>query len=907
MQLSKIGKIVGAGSLSALMALSTVGFATLDSYPQPFISGAGVPQALVVVGAVANPADVVGAIDLAARLGGEAYTMTSVSGAAVSGTVSGEGKTVDTATTHVFLTDNLGKTGLRTTLTKDDLPTLLAKSSFSDTDGTHKYDLFLDMTPGTTNAANVRVDYDKPGSSASADPAYNFGRFTTSPSTAEYLYRARIVFDVGVNGTNAVGKSMKIFGVEYTITSDTTAAFGAPAAGDKVVMFGSSNVQTLNGGDTITTTVGGTEYTIKLMGVTAANAAAIQVGGSTETVARLGTSTSFGDLKIYVKDAAQLSTTDQAQNYATLLIGADKLTLQHASKVKKGTNDDSVDGTYVELTTSSGKLNQISIKFAAQSSTKDYIAVGDPIYLNQVFGTFGVSFPTITPSVGGTSDDYLKFRNSGDNNVQLTMTDNNGNVQTINYGYKATSASATLSLADSSGNQIHVVENETVARDEYIILDAGGFPHMFKVSSVNLDSTSSASIDLQDVFTGTTTRVTTGSDNYEAAVIDGQTYYFTNVSSSTFNVNWGNASSYSYTGTYLTVFPTLITQHGALVAFAKPNANITGSGTATVQLPTGAATITMSPQENATLANWAVTANPKEDGTTATATAITSSAVNLSSYTFSLGRTATGAVRYIVSRAGNSVLLSVIGSSSGSTRNNATAIVWEEKDDAGNQAAVVIEASTGTSGSNQVAGLAAPDFTSATSSGSQSWGSNSNKASYADLWGSIVVRDTSTSAQPFVDLWYPDVQRIANVYVLGKDATVGVSSTTGGTVKSAIPITTQLAKLDSEVSAADKSNKNLILVGGPYANALVETLAGYGKTWTRAQWDAQGSGTAMVDLIADAFTTGKYALVVSGYTKDDTRFVTTVLQNFDSAANKAAIKSKNRVVWKNGVVSTTVV
>jgi hypothetical protein len=707
---------------------------------------------------------------------------------------------------------------------------------------------------------------------------------------------------------------MTLFGVEYTITSDTTAAFGAPAAGDKVVLFGSSNVQTLNGGDTITTTVGGTEYTIKLMGVTSANSAAIQVGGTTETVLLRGTSTSFGDLKIYVKDAAQLSTTDQSQNYATLLIGADKLVLQHQSKVKKGTNEDSVDGTYVELTTSSGKLNQISIKFGAQSSTKDYIAAGDPTYLNQVFGTFGIGFPSVTPAVGGASDDYLKLRNSGDNNVQLTMTDSNGNTQTINYGYKATSAGATLNLSDSSGNQIHVVENETVKRDEYIILDAGGFPHMFKVSSVSLDGTSSASIDLQDVFTSITTKVTTGTDNFEAAVIDGQTYYFTNVSSSEFNVNWGTASGYNNTGTYITVFPTLKTRNGALVAFARPTVSF--ALPSTLQLPSGAVTISVVGDANPTQlggqANWTIAAAVKEDGTTSTATAIPTAGANgNTSVIFSLGRTAAGALRYNVSKGISNLTatISVVGSSSGPAGGlgNATVLVWEEKDDAGSQAAVTVTASTGTSGSNQVAGLAAPDFTSATSSGAQSWGSNSNKASYADLWGTIAVRDTSTSAQPFVDLWYPDIQRIANVYVLGKDATVGVSSATGGTVKSAIPITTQLAKLDNEVSAADKSNKNLILVGGPYANALVETLAGAGKTMTRAQWDAQGSGTAMVDLIADAFTTGKYALVVAGYTKDDTRFVTTVLQNFDSAANKASLKSKNKVVWKNGVVSTTVV
>jgi hypothetical protein len=904
MQLRKLGKIVGAGSLAMLMGASSFAFATLDSYPAPFVSG-GTVQSLIVVGNLAAPSDVVGAIDIAARLGGESYTSVSSGGVAVSGSVVGEGKALDTTTTHVFLQDNLGKTGLRTTLTKDDLPTLLAKGTFADSDGTHKYDQFIDMTPGTTNANNVRLDFDKPGSSSSADPAYNFGRFTTSPSTNEYLYRTRVVFDVAVNGTNSIGKSLNLFGVDYTITSDTTSAFAGNTA-DKVVLFGSANVNTLNGGDEVTVNIGGVDYTIKLLGVTSANAAAIQVGSTTETVARLGTSTNFGDLKIYVKDAAQLSTTDQTQNYATLLIGADRITLQHGAKVKKGTNDDPVDGTYVELTTSSGKLNQISIKFGAKSSTNDFIAAGDATYTNQVFGTFGVSFPSMTPSVGGALDDKITLRNSGDNNLQITMTDFNSNTQTFNWGYKSTSSGTSVNLSDSSGNQIHVVENATVKRDEYIILDAGGFPHLFKVTSVTLDGSTSAGIDLQDVFTGATTKVTTGADNFEAAVLDGQTYYFTNVSSTEFNVNWGNNSGHNNSGTYLTVFPTLNGKNGELVAFARPNINITQlSNAVTVQLPTGAVTIS----NNATaggvpaLPTWTITAYPKEDGTASTATAISGTS-NVTSVVFSLGRTATGAVRYNVSQSGASILLSVVGSSSGtaSGRPNATVIIWEEKDDAGNQAGIIFEASTGASGSNFLAGIASPDMTG-TSSGSQSWGSNTNKASFADLWGSVVVRDTATSAQPWVDLWYPDIQRIANVYVLSNAAAVGGTSGSG-TVKSAVPITTALAKLDTEVSQSDRTNKHLILVGGPYVNSLVETLAGNGKTWTRAQWDAQGAGTAIVQLVSDAFVSGRSALVVSGYTAADTRTVTTVLQQYDTSANKAALSGKNLAVWKNGVIST---
>src|SRR3989344_3659730 len=373
-------KIVAAGTLSALMMGASVGFAALSNFPSPFVTSSGV-QSFVVVGAAAAPSDVVGAVDLAARLGGSVTTDVSVAGAVGGYSVSGEGKTLDTTTTHVFLNDNMGKTGLRTTLTKDDLPTILAKGSFADSDGTHKYDQYVDMTPGTTLPANVRAEFDKPGSSSSADPAYNFGRFTTSPSTTEYLYRVRVVFDVAVSGNASVSKSLKLFGNDYTISGDTSATFTGGTS-DKVVLFGGADIQTMTGGQSITTTVSGTTYEVKLLGVTSTGSAVVQVGGTSETITKGSTSSNFGDLKIYVKDTASLSTTDQTQNVATLLIGADKITLQDSSKVKKGNNDDNVDGTFVDIGLSADKLSTITIYFAARSSTDDFIVAGPNAYMN---------------------------------------------------------------------------------------------------------------------------------------------------------------------------------------------------------------------------------------------------------------------------------------------------------------------------------------------------------------------------------------------------------------------------------------------------------------------------------------------------------------------------------------------
>ncbi|MCX6815949.1 MAG: hypothetical protein NT120_03795 [Candidatus Aenigmarchaeota archaeon] len=256
---------------------ATIGFAALDAYPAPFVTSSGV-QSLIVVGSqgtdpVGLAQDVSGAINIAARLGGAVTTTVAVPGAVATGSVVGEGKLVATRTTNIFLNDTLGKTGLKSTLTKDDLPTLLAKGSLSDSVGTHKYDQYIDLTPGTTNPANFNLAFDRPGSSSTTDPAYNFGRFSTSPTASEYMYRTRIVFDVGIDG-NATSKSLKLFGNDYTISADSTGWF-ADSTADKLVLFGGANINTLHGGESVDVTIGSSSYHVTLAGVTSGGSAVV--------------------------------------------------------------------------------------------------------------------------------------------------------------------------------------------------------------------------------------------------------------------------------------------------------------------------------------------------------------------------------------------------------------------------------------------------------------------------------------------------------------------------------------------------------------------------------------------------------------------------------------------------------
>ena len=167
-----------------------------------------------------------------------------------------------------------------------------------------------------------------------------------------------------------------------------------------------------------------------------------------------------------------------------------------------------------------------------------------------------------------------------------------------------------------------------------------------------------------------------------------------------------------------------------------------------------------------------------------------------------------------------------------------------------------------------------------------------------DLYGVYARR--STTGQDSLTLYYPDDQVSANLVVASTDATTSsAAGSTGGTVEQRSPVKTAVAKLDTEVTSAMKTTSNLILVGGPAVNDLVAELAAAGKTWNTATYVAEGAGTAIIDYVEDAFTSGKAALVVAGHDAADTRAATGLLQTFDDRS-----LSGSSVVIRSGVIQS---
>jgi hypothetical protein len=887
-------KIVAAGAMAAIMIGATVGFAaTMADFPSPFVTSAGV-QSLVVVGAAAAPSDVVGAIDIATRLGGEVTTDYICAGTSGGVTVAGEGRAVATTNTKIYLGDNLGKTGLRSTMTKDDLPTILANGVLTDSDAstTHNYQQFIYLTPAGT-AANYKLQWEKPGSSSSVDPTYSFGRFSTSPIATDYLYKLYVTFDKDVNGATAVGEKLTLFGNEYTIASTTSTNFTGTTG--KLVLFGGSQTKVISAGEEITSTISGTEYTVKLIGVSDTTHIVVKVGTDQQSITK-GSSKKVGGIDVYLDDAYYLSTTDQTQNSAKVMLGAQKITIQHGAKVKTGDTEDNIDGTYVELAVSSDKLSAFTIYVAGKSSSNDYIKIGDT-YTDPVFKSFEIAFPSIDPGLTDSSRSVISVTPSGDNFIQLGMKNDKGNEKTINWAYKASPTNTTFSLADNNAYAIHVAENETILRDEYFVVDAGDFTHLYKLTSTSIDGSSSSNIEITDQFSGVTTKVDLGTDNIATKVLDGQTYYFNTTGTTGVKVTWGTNVGYSGTGAYTTIYPRLKGNKGEYVALTKPNVTTTLTDGLNLSLPTGAIQFT-----RVSAGKWTIAAANKEDGTASVMSGATQlDTTNGGIAAIKLGRTSTGgAYYYLQGNGADSVNVSLSTSANTTVLTQPALLLVEERDADANQNTVIVSASTEPSSSNNIAIATEPTF-SDTNAANSPLGSDSTITDYIDTYGTYVKK--ATTGQDTIKVYYPDDQVITNIYVLGSSATTSTSaSAAGATVKQAVPVKTALGKLDTEITSSDKTNKNLILVGGPAVNTLVKELADAGKAKTRDWYITQGAGTAILDLVENAFTSGKTALVVAGHSAADTRAATGIMQTYDSYATQFA--GKTQIVIKNGVIST---
>jgi len=863
-----------AGSLAAITAGATLGaFAIADMSDYVSHSDGTLTSPMIVIGstagdATAYPKDVAAAGDLAAHVAGHATTPVTTTGTKKSFSISGEGKEIATANTNIFLDDNMGKSGVRTTMTKEDLPTILESGTVVDNQSTSiKYDQYLFLTPSTSNrAAFYSLQFERPTSSSSDDGTYSFGRLPTSPTDTNYFVNYRLSFRKDTSFPNLIGEQLKIAGETYTVLSGSDSAAATPVL--RATKAAASQSIYVSDGE-VEITVGDVTHTVAVIGTSDTDTVVVSVNGKSKSATRDATTT-INTVDVYVDDVFHFAN-NQESSGASLLIGAEQIRFQNASKVKLGTNEDNVDGTYVKFTQSGGKISTMDIYFAGPaSSVTDNLRMGTS-YTLPTLSKLAIHFPGISEDLTGDTRNELKVAASGDNLLQMTWTDDSSNENTMTWAYKSTATGTTFSLADSNGKLIHTQENLPVSQDEYLILDAGDFPHMLQMTGID---SSALSFTLKDAFSSESVKYElAASDNGQKTIyIDGQAYNAKfDVTNTSVNFTWGDSAAFDNVGDATTVWPTLKGKNGEKLAFINSTGAVINVTNATeIQLPTGAVQITMNYFGDTIDMN--LTAVTDEDGEASACTATpcvtsfnTTEDVPVS---FTLGKTSTGGVVYNISRVtdNNTIRIQVMGTSAETTVLSQPALlIFEEKDDSSNRYSALVQATTEESGSNNVAKPEAPIFTA--DEDSQARGSDSTITDYVDIYGLHAVR--TTTGQDVVTLYYPDEQVYAVIGAGDASATASVGGATGTTVDAAVVITSPVTKLDNEISSSSLSS-DLILVGGPCANTLVAELAADETTGVPA-CDAWTLETGLIKEVDDAFGSGHKALVVAGTTADNTR------------------------------------
>jgi len=139
--------------------------------------------------------------------------------------------------------------------------------------------------------------------------------------------------------------------------------------------------------------------------------------------------------------------------------------------------------------------------------------------------------------------------------------------------------------------------------------------------------------------------------------------------------------------------------------------------------------------------------------------------------------------------------------------------------------------------------------------------------------GTILVNPSSNSAGQIVVIKVPAQALKVKAYI-GK---LGVAAG-AQTYKEFTPVTVAIARLDTEVSATDKT-KNLVVVGGPCVNSI--TAAALGLTFP-ACGAASGvpENAALIKVVKDYPATGKYTVVVAGWEATNTRTACAVIQQY---------------------------
>ena len=501
--LKKLGTVMMGSLLMGATLLGPASAAvTLDQYPAPFATVDGI-SSVIVVGATAATEDVVGAINIGAKLaqtGAEEQTVT-VTCEAGAADVAG-GVQIKSVGEELYL-DKALDTVMTRRITSSDLPNVLADGKVIDTNQDE-----TKFTQQILVGANT-VTFGIPTSDVTTPMLYLGVPTTTNLTTM------KVLFENAVDYTKLAGKTMAMFGKDYTFASAN-----ADLQKTRLVLYG--------GGEKMTVDAGGAEKSVELEGKTVAvqmtswtsatiPEAVLTVNGVTDTYAQGSyISISGFDSKIYVKKVTVTKTPSAAGGagesaYAELFVGSDKLVFA-SDVVKSGKNEETIQGTTAVVTNSS-----LTVTYAPTDDT--YVEVGGEI-IEPVFDAVKMQFTGIVPAADSSDREVIVVKQDGSNNMAMSFPSATGtlNLPFVDYD------TGSVELADKSGNDIVLNETTAIAKNQYFVIgNADTGSRVLQVTAFDVGSTNKTSI--KDLGSGSSTQYT-----YNAVDLDANVFYVAGVS-----------------------------------------------------------------------------------------------------------------------------------------------------------------------------------------------------------------------------------------------------------------------------------------------------------------------------------------------------------------------------------------
>ena len=824
---------------SALMVSSTIGLAAA-AYPGPFVKD-GNADVAVVYGSTAAASDLLAVTDITSSLQAELAKQTAKSGSSTSTSISGEASPLFTGSTKIYVNSTLNS--VKSTLTKTELPTILKDGSFSgNVDATYTQTVTLGSNPIMTFAK---------APTSSDDPDFGFA-LSTSATNPVYSYKTTFNKAVALNSVDSEGQDLTLLGQKFTIASATDNSSLILLKSAEKVSLSSDNPST-------EVTVGGKKFTVELVSASD-TAATIKVtdenGNSDSKEINENSSKKVQGLTVAVTNADETN----LKLSASIIAGAEKYTFASGSSITKGDNDDVIDGTLVTFSTADmSSVTSIQVNVSAGNSDNDAIKNGAS-FVDPVFSTFKIDFASLSSPLNSSDREDIKVTNSGDDKLQVKLTDSRGNEKTVQY-VKNTTGGLQLQ-GDNDGRNITVFERQVTFRNEYMVVGNEDEGRLLKVSSITNQTGSSYSNDkirFQDVFSGETYEATLTSKGAGTVTIGGKVYdlvYADNQAAAgedqrTVRLQYPDSGS----GVAI-IYPTIETSKGAKLAFYEPvnitldNWDGTGADLSTLRFPDG-------------------------DGYSDVAITLLGAAGNFTvggTYIGSVTNSTTatiGRLTYNFTYAGPNQTQVLLVNPAGGNIADPAIVVFEEKDDPGNYNALIVTSEQGGSADD---GIGVSDiirtWLPVTTTGSvnlrDTLASNSKVTKEADLYGAVMTLDDGDSDQRIATISYPDEQVAALVYGAANSAEIEASTSGGsGTVK----VLGSVAVKDSE--AASVSTKNLIVVGGSCVNSVAAELLG--GALCGADFEAKtgaGAGSFLIETFSRS--SGKVATLVAGYNAGDT-------------------------------------